>query len=81
MRKMKRIFLCLSVLFASQLLTGQDYYHEVLKAVSLAGRGEVPAAAALLADMPELNSDAGLLLEARQSANLDFPMQRNDAAR
>ncbi len=62
MRKMKRIFLCLSVLFASQLLTGQDYYHEVLKAVSLAGRGEAPEAAALLADITEINTDAGLLL-------------------
>jgi hypothetical protein len=56
---MKRIFLCLSVLLASQLLTGQDYYYEVLKACLLAGRGGLAQAAALLADIPELNSDAG----------------------
>jgi len=61
MRKMKRIFLCLSVLLASQLLTGQDYYYDVLKAVSLAGRGEAVEAAALLADIPEIDSDARLL--------------------
>lgn len=61
MRKMKRIFLCLSVLLASQLLTGQDYYYDVLKAVSLSGRGEAVEAAALLADISEINYDAGLL--------------------
>jgi hypothetical protein len=44
MRKMKRIFLCLFVLVASQLLTGQDYYYDVLKAVSLSGRGEAAEA-------------------------------------
>lgn len=62
MRKMKRIFLSLSVLLASQLLTGQEYYYDVLKAVSLSGRGEAIEAAALLDDIPELNSDAGLLV-------------------
>jgi predicted Zn-dependent protease len=62
MRTMKKIFLCLFVLLASQLLTGQDYYYDVLKAVSLSGRGEAAEAAALLADVPGLNSDAGLLV-------------------
>ena len=61
MKKMKRIILCLSVLLASQLLTGQDLYYDVLKAVSLSGRGEAGAAAALLADRSEINSDAALL--------------------
>lgn len=61
MRRMKRIFLCLSVLLASQLLTGQDYYYDMLKAVSLSGRGEAIEAAALLADMSAINSDARLL--------------------
>jgi tetratricopeptide (TPR) repeat protein len=62
MRKMKRIFLCLTVLLASQLLTGQDYYYDVLKAVSLSGRGQSVEAAAILADRQELNSDAALLV-------------------
>ena len=57
---MKRIFVCLAVLLASQLMSGQQYYDTVLRAVILAGRGEAAAGAALLAEQAgDINSDAG----------------------
>lgn len=61
MRAMKKIFFSFAVLLASQLLSGQTGYETLLRAVTLAGRGEAGEAAVLLAGTGEINGDAALL--------------------
>ena len=61
MRTMKKILLSLAVLLASQMATGQAGYETLLRAVTLAGRGEAREAAALLPATADLNGDAALL--------------------
>jgi len=58
---MKKIFVCLAVLLVTQIMSGQQYFDTVLRAVILAGRGEAAQAARLLAETGETSKDAGLL--------------------
>lgn len=58
---MKRILFCLAVFAASQLLSGQQYYDTVLRAVIMAGRGEAAQAASLLEEVQAINGDAVML--------------------
>ncbi len=62
MRAMKKILFILTVLLASQMLSGQTGYETLLRAVTLANRGEAAAAAALLAGPAEDNGDFTLLV-------------------
>lgn len=61
MRAMKKIIFCLSVLLASQVLSGQPGYETLLRAVALASRGEAREAATLLAGTGGIDGDAALL--------------------
>lgn len=61
MRTMKKILFSLAVLLASQIGSGQAGYETLLRAVTLAGRGEATEAAALLPGTADLNGDASLL--------------------
>jgi len=61
MKTMKKILFSLAVLLASQIMSGQTGYETLLRAITLAGRGEAGEAAALLAGTDELNGDANLL--------------------
>ena len=58
---MKKILFSLAVVLASQLVSGQTGYESLLRAVSLAGRGEPKEAVALLPATADLNGDAALL--------------------
>lgn len=58
---MKKILFSLAVVLASQMASGQTGYESLLRAVSLAGRGEPKEAVALLPATADLNGDAALL--------------------
>ena len=58
---MKKIYVCLAVLLVSQIISGQQYFDTVLRAVILSGRGDAAQAARLLAETGETSKDAGLL--------------------
>lgn len=58
---MKKIFVCLAVLMVTQIMSGQQYFDTVLRAVILAGRGDAAQAARLLAETSETSYDAGML--------------------
>jgi len=61
MTAMKKIFFSLAVLLVSHIMSGQQYFDTVLRAVSLAGRGDAEQAARLLAETGGTSDDAGLL--------------------
>jgi tetratricopeptide (TPR) repeat protein len=61
MTAMKKISFCLAVLVVSQIMSGQQYYDTVLRAVILAGRGDAAQAARLLAETAETANDTGML--------------------
>jgi len=61
MKAMKKILFCLTVLLTSQIMSGQPGYETLLRAVTLAGRGETTGAAALLTGTDDINGDANLL--------------------
>ena len=61
MKTMKKILFSLAVVLASQMASGQTGYESLLRAVSLAGRGEPKEAVALLPATADLNGDAALL--------------------
>ncbi|MDM8003174.1 MAG: hypothetical protein QUS66_09750, partial [Bacteroidota bacterium] len=58
---MKKILFSLAVVLASQVASGQAGFETLLRAVTLAGRGEVSEAAAILPGTADINSDASLL--------------------
>ena len=58
---MKKIYVCLAVLLVSQIISGQQYFDTVLRAVILSGRGDTAQAARLLAETGEIVYDAGML--------------------
>lgn len=58
---MKKIYVCLAVLLVSQIISGQQYFDTVLRAVILSGRGDAAQAARLLAETGEIVYDAGML--------------------
>lgn len=61
MRTMKKILFIMAVVLTSHLVSGQAGYETLLRAVTLAGRGEAGEAAALLTATADLNGDAALL--------------------
>ncbi len=62
MRTMKIILSCLFITLASMTVKGQGVYENILRAVTLAGRGEVTEAAMLLGQTQEISGDASLLV-------------------
>lgn len=62
MRTMKILLSCLVITLASVTAKGQDGYENILRAVTLAGRGEVTEAAVLLGQTKEISGDATLLV-------------------
>lgn len=61
MRAMKKIVFCLSVMLASQVLSGQQGYDALLRAVALTARGEATEAATIVAGAAGIDGDAALL--------------------
>ncbi len=61
MRAMKKILFSLALVLASLLASGQAGYETLLRALTLAGRGEAGEAAMLLPATADLNGDAALL--------------------
>ncbi len=61
MKAMKKILFSLVVLLVSQVMSGQTGYETLLRAITLADRGEAEKAAALLAGTDEINGDVNLL--------------------
>jgi len=59
---MKRILFCLVIILATLTAKGQSGYENILRAVTLAGRGEVKEAAGLLAETKEIPGDESLLV-------------------
>jgi len=57
MKAMKKILFSLVVLLVSQVMSGQTGYETLLRAITLADRGEAEKAAALLAGTDEINGD------------------------
>lgn len=62
MREMKRTIFSLVIILAAITVAGQDSYENILRAVSLADRGEAEEAAAILGGMKEVDNDLSLLL-------------------
>ena len=62
MISMKKITLCLAIVLASKLVSGQPGYETILRAVSLSERGETDEAAGILASAGEQVSDCDFLL-------------------
>lgn len=61
MKAMKKTVLSLVILLVSQIMSGQTGYETLLRAITLAGRGEAKEAAALLAGTDDVNGDVNLL--------------------
>ncbi|MGE5349317.1 MAG: hypothetical protein ACM3NP_08590, partial [Actinomycetota bacterium] len=59
---MKILLSCLVITLASMTAKGQDGYDNILRAVTLAGRGEVTQAALILVKMQVITGDASLLV-------------------
>jgi len=61
MRTMRKILFCLTVFLISQFLSGQSGYETLLRAITLADRGDAEEAAALLTGTDDINGDPALL--------------------
>ena len=62
MRAMKKIFLCTVILLAVRIVSGQQYFDNLLRSVILAERGEAEKAAMILGDLKETETDPALLV-------------------
>ncbi len=62
MRAMKTLLSCLVIILASMTARGQDGYDNILRAVTLADRGEVTQAALLLVDAQGITGDVSMLV-------------------
>ncbi len=62
MKTMKILLSCLVITLASMTAKGQDGYDNILRAVTLAGRGEVTQAALILVKMQVITGDASMLV-------------------